>query len=277
MIRPTISAVLLCSVLASVVCAAQQPASASKRLPSPKGKYAVARIGYDWVDRSRPEGLSKIPDAHREIVVYVWYPTEKGGKNKAAEYLPGVQSVAKSSESGSMKSFWGDHWELVVSGRIETDTSEKSAIAEGKELFPLVVFSPGLGVPSTAYTALIEEVVSHGYVVASIEPTYEVPAVAFPDGRVVPFSEAATGRHLPTPPGETREKFAQRMHAVDAPHFDKWAADIHFTIDQVHVGQCRWKEYCSFFWTGGLEQHRSLGAFVWRPRGAQSLPARPED
>jgi hypothetical protein len=75
-------------------------------------------------------------------------------------------------------------------------------------------------------------VVSHGYIVASIEPTYEVP-VAFPDERVVPFSEAATGRNQPTPPDETQERFLQRMHAFDAPHFDKWAADIRFTIDQV--------------------------------------------
>ncbi|MFZ0275447.1 MAG: hypothetical protein WA899_17370 [Candidatus Sulfotelmatobacter sp.] len=233
MTRATISAVLLCSVYASVFCIAQQPASTSKRLPAPKGKYAVARIGYDWVDRSRPEPLSKVPNAHREIMVYVWYPAERGRKSKAAEYLPGVQTIAKSSEGGSMKDFWGDNWDLVVSGRIETDTSETSPIAEGKELFPLIVFSPGLGDPSTAYTALIEEVVSHGYIVASIEPTYEVPAVAFPDGRVIPSSEAATGRNLPVIPGEPREKWLQRLHAVDAPHLDKWAADVRFAIDQI--------------------------------------------
>jgi len=233
MTRLTISAVLLCSVFASVVCIAQQPASLSKRLPAPRGKYAVARIGYDWVDGSRPEALSKIPNAHREIMVYVWYPAELGMRNKAAEYLPGVASIAKSPESQSMKSFWDDDWGLVVSGQIETDTSERSPIAEGKEQFPLVVFSPGLGDPSTAYTTLIEEVVSRGYIVASIEPTYEVPAVAFPDGRVVPSSEAATGRNLPVIPGETREKWLQRLHAADAPHLDKWAADIRFTIDQI--------------------------------------------
>ncbi|MFZ0297911.1 MAG: hypothetical protein WAM13_06125 [Candidatus Sulfotelmatobacter sp.] len=232
MIRPIIGSVLL-SVCASAFCVAQQPTSESKRLPAPKGKCAVARIGYDWVDRSRPEALSKIPNAHREIMVYVWYPAERGRNSKPAEYLPGAESIARSSEGESMKSFWGDDWELVVSGGIQTDTSETSPIAAGKELFPLVVFSPGLGIPSTAYTALIEEVVSHGYIVASIEPAYEVPAVVFPDGRVVPFSEAATGRRLPTPPGETREKFVQRMHAFDAPHFDRWAADVRFTIDQV--------------------------------------------
>jgi hypothetical protein len=232
MIRSIINSVLVCSVCASVVCVAQQLASASKRLPVPRGKYAVARIGYDWIDRSRPEALSNIPNAHREIMVYVWYPAEKGRNNKPAEYLPGVENLAKSSEVESMKNFWDDAWDLVVSGRIETDTFEKSPVAEGKERFPLVVFSPGLGVPSTTYTTLIEEVVSHGYIVASIEPTYEVP-VAFPDGRVVPFSEAATGRNQPTPPNENREKFLHRMHAFDAPHFDKWAADIRFTIDQV--------------------------------------------
>lgn len=232
MLRSIRSLILVCTVCAAL-CAAQEADAASKRLPSPDGKYGVGRIGFDWVDRSRPEPLSKIPDAHREIMVYVWYPTEWGRKSKAAEYRPGAQSVAKSAGVESMKDFWGDSWDLIVSGRIEADTSEKSPIAEGKEQFPLVIFSPGLGVPATAYTTLIEEVVSHGYIVASIEPTYEVPAVAFPDGRVVPFSEAATGRHLPTPPGETREQFLQRMHAFDAPHFDKWAADIRFTINQV--------------------------------------------
>ncbi|MGA9307872.1 MAG: hypothetical protein WBW31_20905, partial [Candidatus Sulfotelmatobacter sp.] len=232
MLRPIIGSVLL-SVCASAFCVAQRPTNAAKRLPAPNGKYAVARIGYDWVDRSRPETLSLIPDAHREIMVYVWYPAERVRKSKAADYLPGSESIARSSEGESMKSFWGDDWDLVVSGRVKTDTSETSPVAVGKELFPLVVFSPGLGVPSTAYTALIEEVVSHGYIVASIEPTYEVPAVVFPHGRVVPFSEAATGRHLPAPPGETREEFVQRMHAFDAPHFDRWAADIRFAIDQV--------------------------------------------
>jgi hypothetical protein len=105
MIRSISSSVLVCSVCASDVCVAQQLASASKRLPAPRGKYAVARIGCDWIDRSRPEALSKIPNVHRDIMVYVWYPTEKGRKNRAAENLPGVKSIAKSSEVESMRFF----------------------------------------------------------------------------------------------------------------------------------------------------------------------------
>lgn len=206
---------------------------AIKRLPPTDGKYGVARVGYDWVDKSRVETLSKDAGADREIMVFVWYPTDRVPIKKAAEYLPRAEVIAKSIGTEGMKDFWADTSAMVVSGKIASDTSEASPIATGKEPFPLIVFMPGLGVPSTAYTTLIEEVVSHGYIVASIEPTYEVPAVAFPDGRVVPFSGAATGRNQPSPPHGTREKFLTRMHAFDAPHLDRWAGDIHFAINQV--------------------------------------------
>jgi hypothetical protein len=230
----TISASLLVSAACvSALVVGPQPATAGKRLPDPSGKYAVARTAFDWTDESRSETLSKVGAAHREIMVYVWYPTDKGNNNTNAAYLPGVEIIAKSSANQSMKDFWGDSWPLVVSGQIAIETAEKAPIVGGKERFPLLVFSPGLGIPSTAYTALIQEVVSRGYIVASIEPTYEVPAVAFPDGRVLPFLDEATGRHQPVPPDETREKFLKRMHTFDEPHFDKWAADIRFTIDQV--------------------------------------------
>jgi dienelactone hydrolase len=75
--------------------------------------------------------------------------------------------------------------------------------------------------------------VSHGYIVAAIEPTFEVPAVAFPDGRVLGISEDATGRHKISPPGDTKEKFLQRLHDFDSGHLDKWAADVRFVIDKI--------------------------------------------
>jgi hypothetical protein len=240
MMRSIQTLILVCTACA-VLCVAQQTGGASKRLPSPDGEYGVARIGYDWVDKSRPEPLSEVAGAHREIMVFVWYPVDRGPRKNSAEYLPGAMIIAKSSGSESMKNFWDDAWVMVLAGQIEADTSAAAPVAKSKDLFPLIVFAAGLGVPSTAHTTLIEEVVSHGYIVASIEPTYEVPAVAFPDGRVVPYSEAATGRNQPSPPDETREKFLRRMHAFDGPHLDRWAEDIRFTVDQVtslnHAGR----------------------------------------
>src|SRR5205823_5465575 len=55
--------------------------------------------------------------------------------------------------------------------------------------FPVLIFSPGFGGIPTQYTAIIEEVVSHGYVVVGVAPTYFAPVVVFPDGREVDTPE----------------------------------------------------------------------------------------
>jgi hypothetical protein len=41
------------------------------------GRFGVARIAYDWVDRSRQDTFSSDSGSHREIMVYVWYPAQE--------------------------------------------------------------------------------------------------------------------------------------------------------------------------------------------------------
>jgi len=48
----------------------------------------------------------------------------------------------------------------------------------------VVVYSAGSGDPRIWGTALVEEPASRGYVVATIDHTYESPAVRFPDGSI---------------------------------------------------------------------------------------------
>ena len=235
MIRTT-----LCALLLAVACLAQdaEPTPkpdaepASKQLLTPTGKYGVSRISYDWADKTRIEPTAKIPGDHREILVYIWYPTDKNRKDGRAEYLPGVDAIANSREVNASKEFWGDAWPQVSLGAVRIDASEAAPLPKGKDRFPLLIFSPGLGVNSTAYSTLIAEVVSRGYVVAAIEPTFEAPAVAFSDGRVIGLSEDATGRRQ-SPEGASKQEFLKRLHDFDLAHFDKWAGDIRLTIDEV--------------------------------------------
>lgn len=215
--------------------AAERHTATVKRLPQPTGQYAVGRITYHWIDHSRTEQFSKLPGASRELMVYIWYPADSRGHSKRSRYLPGVDAFAGAKNGKQMRDFWGDSWPLARSHRVVSETLDAPPVAPGNKRFPLLTFSPGLGIPVIAYTALIQEVVSHGYVVASIEPTYEAPVVVFPDGRMIPASPEATGRHLPTPAGETREQFIKRMHSFDEPHINRWAADITFSIDQMRL------------------------------------------
>ena len=49
---------------------------------------------------------------------------------------------------------------------------------------PVVLYSPGLGGTRDSGTVLVEELVSRGYIVATIDHTHDATAVEFPDGRV---------------------------------------------------------------------------------------------
>jgi hypothetical protein len=202
-------------------------------LPRPSGSFAVGRIGFDWTDRSRKEVLSKDADAKRELMVYVWYPTEKGGKiGNPAPYLPGAASINKLSDR-ALSGADGKLWPAILSGELASGAVEGAAPAKNPARFPVLMFSHGLGSPVFHYTAFIEELVSHGYVVASIQHTYEVNVVAFPDGRTVPLSKLSWSIYGPQPPGISEEEASKKAIAWEKERDNVWAADISFALDQL--------------------------------------------
>src|SRR5579859_6339442 len=200
-------------------------------LPHPSGSYGVARIAYDWIDNTRFEIFSSDTKAHRELMAYIWYPTQKNlSQSTFSGYLPNADVLAKELPSAELESDWGASWQYIFSNQVLTDVHEKAPIASGRERYPLIVFSPGLGTSTLSYTCLIQEIVSHGYIVASIEPIYESSVVAFPDGRVIrSVPEAGVNRRVA--PEESRAQFLDRMRKEDAPLLERRAADIRFRSD----------------------------------------------
>jgi len=59
-------------------------------------------------------------------------------------------------------------------------------------MFPIVVFSPGYDGVYQIYTSFIEDLVSHGFVVASINHPYVSGITVFPDGRTIGLAEVPT-------------------------------------------------------------------------------------
>ena len=114
----------------------------------------------------------------------------------------------------------------MVSGAIFSHATERAPAANSSRQFPLVIFSHGLGSSGFNYTCLIENLVSHGYVVASIEHTYTALVVWFADGRVVLH-------HVERPPsGLTREQTFKWMGARIGNQISEGAADIRFVLDR---------------------------------------------
>lgn len=63
-------------LLTALHCMAQVVGGTSVILPAPSGPFSVGRVTYALVDLSRPEPLAHQDQAHRELMVDVWYPAQ---------------------------------------------------------------------------------------------------------------------------------------------------------------------------------------------------------
>jgi dienelactone hydrolase len=202
--------------------------SATPTLPTPSGPFGIGRVGYEWIDTSRPDTYSANPDAHRDLMVYLWYPAPRTDTGNRGRYLPGAQQMDANPEVLSrVGDEFGAAWKLIVSGDLVSHAVENGPVAKSPKHFPVVLLSHGMGGIGFAYTSLIEDLVSHGYVVASIEHTYTAMAVVFPNGRVVPFHQEAD------PLGLTPEQRFQRMEASAGLAITEGARDVVFVLSKL--------------------------------------------
>jgi dienelactone hydrolase len=155
-------------------------------------------------------------------MVYIWYPAPKQAAGEAAPYLPGARQMdADPGVRSAMMEEYGALWPLMVSGEIKSHAIENAPVSATPNEFPVVLLSHG----TVEYTSLIEELVSHGYVVAAIEHTYMATDVVFPDGRVVPAHQD------PVPEGLSSEQRWQRMVESGTLAISRGADDVLFVMN----------------------------------------------
>jgi dienelactone hydrolase len=139
-------------------------------LPAVTGTAAVGRTELTLTDAGRPDPFA--PDGRaRELAVWIWYPAVAGSSGTAAPYLPSTWAEIANSAG-------------IVSQDLNAVRTNTIADAPLDGTPPAVVLLPGLGQPVAAYSALAEDLASHGYAVVGINPTGSA-LVEFPDGHVV--------------------------------------------------------------------------------------------
>lgn len=197
-------------------------------LPAPSGPFGIGRIGYDWIDTSRPDRYSSDPNAHRRLMVYLWYPTSQKSAATKGEYLPGAKQMdADAGAQAAMRDDHGAIWPLIVSGAIHSHAVDNAAAAKKPATFPTILLSHGSGGSGFGYTSLIEDLVSHGYVIAAIEHTYGAGAVVFPGGEI--FLQ----HHDSPPPGLTPDERFKRMAESIGAGITEGATDVRFVLDKL--------------------------------------------
>jgi predicted dienelactone hydrolase len=212
-----------CLAALANMAAGDQAASAEPgALPAPTGALAIGRVTVHWTDTARVEPLAS-EHRNRELMLDIWYPAEQ----KAGARAPYLDTAAFESALGvdGLQSLLGRRaCDLVKTGRVQTHAVERAPFARSLRGSPVLIFSHGMGTVTQIYTALIEDLVSHGYVVAAITHTYDAGLTLFPDGRHIPLERtrrAAAG-------GSQDQRIAYEDTRVEW-----WANDIRFVLNEL--------------------------------------------
>ena len=217
--------VLACTIL---IVATLARATEAPQLPESAGPYGIGRIAYHWIDTSRLDTLGPDPKRNRELMVYLWYPTERPSSEPRGIYLPGAEQINADPELGrSMREGYGDTWPQILSGAIYSHAVADAPPAKKPKQFPVVLFSHGLGGSSFGYASLFEAMVSHGYVIAAIQHPGTADVVVFPDGRL------ARQTHDTPPPNLTPAQGLQRMMDRAGQGIEVGAADERFVLSRL--------------------------------------------
>lgn len=207
-------------------------------LPPPTGSAPVGTTTLHLVDRARRDPLApgKRP---RQLMVQLWYPAIPSRRLPHAPYLP--PAVAELLAPGflplaALRALHTDaHPSAPVAASDRTQTPEPSPlrisprhppwlVAAGSG-HPVVLFSHGNASLSALSSALLQDLASHGYVVAAMNHPYNAAIVEFPDGRIVEYQQQD---HL------TGNEDLATWDAGLAPLLAVLVADSRFVLDALH-------------------------------------------
>ncbi len=171
-------------------------------LPRLTSSYGVGVKSMHLVDQSRPENFTNDTDDVREMMIQVWYPIEQEYLGERGLYMdPPTFLWLKGRSPVPLITIPDDAYKFV---RPHERTGAE--IAQG--IFPVVIFSPGYDGVYQIYTSFIEDLVSNGFVVVSINHPYVSGITVFPDNRTVGLAP------VPTDPAEQAAFFAKSLRVI---------------------------------------------------------------
>ena len=239
-------------------------------LPAPSGEHPVGVRDFELTDDTRMGVLAAGDDEPRRLLVRVWYPAGDvaGGSPQPGSargvpleekdprpYFDDREAVTTATGLGSTL---GMPFFFQYLKHSSTNSHENAPLMDGAANRPVVIYSHGYTSFLGQNTALLEELASHGYIVYSVQHTYDSSPVVFPNGDVAQMDptlitemleqaaempeEQVLGFIAPTFDERRRATRAnyeramadgQRIASVSA---DVWRADRIFVHDRLEAG-----------------------------------------
>lgn len=153
-------------------------------LPAVTGPYPVGVVEYSWTDDARTNEVGPAAGDPRRIKVQVWYPADVA---PAAQPTPAWRSLAESAAMAEwyFPTYFGIELPTEFYEYVSAPAAFDAPLRAGAAPLPVLVFAPALGIPPPAQVALVAELASHGFVVASIYHSYLTGPVELDDGTLI--------------------------------------------------------------------------------------------
>ncbi|HKP30715.1 MAG TPA: hypothetical protein VJU15_14990, partial [Gemmatimonadales bacterium] len=183
----------------------------------PNGPYQVGVRSEFWIDSSRVETFTADPGDYRKLLVEIWYPADVGRGAVRATVHPDPDALAKAMAADLPGGYPAFLFQSAGSGL--TWAWRDQAVTGAERSFPLLVFSHGFGGTRVQNGFEMAELASHGYIIASVEHSYNAMATRFPDGTSAKMDSAAA--------------FVLSADSTSVRIVNIWAADGRFVIDRM--------------------------------------------
>jgi hypothetical protein len=184
-------------------------------LPPVSGEYGIGVKEIHLIDEHREEVLTEDINDNREFMLKVWYPTDDNVEGEGYSYMTNIMfkwlmGRAPIPLPGISNSAYED---VMPHGKVNVPVSSDIVV------LPIILFSHGLDGTIEIYSSFIEELVSRGYVVLSMNHPYIAGVVEFPDGRSVYYQDFFS---------QTDPKYAEKA-------FQTIIDDAKYVLDYIEV------------------------------------------
>ncbi|WP_337185160.1 hypothetical protein [Phenylobacterium sp.] len=154
-------------------------------LPKPSGPHPVGVRSFEVTDPGRPGLIAARPDEPRRLLVRAWYPAAPAPARGARprSYFTELEARRTARTLGALVGF-PPFFTYVK--HVRTHSYEDAPLLTGAKGLPTVFYSHGYTSFLAQNTALMEHLASHGYVVVSVQHTYDSSTTVFPNGDVAP-------------------------------------------------------------------------------------------
>jgi pimeloyl-ACP methyl ester carboxylesterase len=148
--------------------------------PQPSGPYSLGTTIFYLTDQTRKDPTDSVSGRGREIMIQLWYPASTP-QGPGSPYIPdpGLISAMKNDDYLNINPLTIENW-----SRLKTHATLDASIVLSPVRFPLILFSHGFGITRSNYTFILEELASHGFILAAIDHPASGLTI-LPDGRIL--------------------------------------------------------------------------------------------